>query len=229
LLASWGVEFDSVDVQAQPSGWDELKRLGVPALPAVAVGDKAVHGWNPVEYARLLGVDWTPAPALIPAELAQRLDRILESAAALVGTFSAEAMDFVPAERQRTVRDLAYHLFRLSLAFTEGMDHGRQPREWLGEKAPAEMRDGVAVASYGALVRARLQGWFEATPSDEYARTIEVYYGPQSGHNLLERTTWHAAQHLRQLYDLATRLNVTPPRPLPAADFRGLPLPDALW
>jgi hypothetical protein len=229
LLASWGVEFDSVDVQAEPSGWDELKRLGVPALPAVAVGAQAVHGWNPVEYARLLGVDWKPAAALAPAELARRLDLILELAAALVGALPAQAMDFVPPERQRTVRDLAYHLFRLSLAFTEGMDHGRQPREWLGEKAPAEMSDGAAVASYGALVRARLQGWFEATPPHEYARMIEVYYGPQSGHLLLERTTWHAAQHLRQLYDLATRLGITPQRSLPAADFKGLPLPEALW
>jgi hypothetical protein len=109
------------------------------------------------------------------------------------------------------------------------MDHGQQPREWLGEKAPADMKDGVAVASYGSLVRARLQGWFEATPSDEYTRMVQVYYGPQSGHNLLERTTWHAAQHLRQLYDLAGRLGFTPPRPLPTADFQGLPLPDALW
>jgi len=198
-------------------------------LPAVAVGDKAVHGWNPGEYARLLGVDWAPATALAPAELARRLDRVLESAAALVGTMPEAAMDFVPPERQRTVRDLAYHLFRLSLAFSEAMDHGRQPREWLGEKAPTEMSDGAALASYGSLVRARLQGWFETTPAGEYARIVEAYYGPQSGHNLLERTTWHAAQHLRQLYDLATRLGITPPRPLPTADFRGLPLPEALW
>jgi hypothetical protein len=58
---------------------------------------------------------------------------------------------------------------------------------------------------------------------------VQVYYGPQSGHDLLERTTWHAAQHLRQLYDLAGRLGITPPGPLPTAEFQGLPLPEALW
>lgn len=216
-------------MQAEPAGWAELQRLGVPALPAVAVGDKVVHGWNPQEYARLLGVGWKPAAALAPAELAQRLDRVLECAAALVRTLPAGAMEFVPPERARTVRDLAYHLFRLSLAFSEAMDHGEQPREWLGEKAPPDMSDGVALGSYGTLVRARLQGWFEGTPPDEYARMVQVYYGPQSGHDLLERTTWHAAQHLRQLYELAARLGVTPPSPLPVADFRGLPLPEALW
>jgi len=45
----------------------------------------------------------------------------------------------------------------------------------------------------------------------------------------LERTTWHAAQHLRQLDALAERLGVTPPAPLPTDAFDGLPLPDSLW
>ena len=58
---------------------------------------------------------------------------------------------------------------------------------------------------------------------------IDVYYGPQSAHALLERTTWHAAQHLRQLYALADRLAITPPAPLPTETFAGLPLPDSLW
>jgi len=58
---------------------------------------------------------------------------------------------------------------------------------------------------------------------------IKVYYGPQSGHDLLERTTWHAAQHLRQLYVLAERLAITPPAPMPSDAFEGLPLPDAIW
>jgi hypothetical protein len=91
------------------------------------------------------------------------------------------------------------------------------------------MRESAAVASYGALARARLAGWFETTAASEYARVLDVYYGPQSGHDLLERTVWHAAQHLRQLHVLAGRIGVTPAAPLPVAAFEGLPLPDALW
>jgi len=34
---------------------------------------------------------------------------------------------------------------------------------------------------------------------------------------------------LRQLYALAERLAITPPAPMPAYAFEGLPLPDALW
>ena len=86
----------------------------------------------------------------------------------------------------------------------------------------------VAIARYGALVRGRISGWFDGAAPSEFERVIKVYYGPQSGHDLLERTTWHAAQHLRQLYALAERLGITPPGPLPTDAFQGLPLPDAL-
>jgi hypothetical protein len=140
-----------------------------------------------------------------------------------------DRMDWKPPERDRTLRDLGYHVFRLSLAFTEAMDQGRLPKSWLGDAAPSDMRESAAVASYGALARARLAGWFETTAASEYARVLDVYYGPQSGHDLLERTVWHAAQHLRQLHVLAGRIGVTPAAPLPVAAFEGLPLPDALW
>ena len=78
-------------------------------------------------------------------------------------------------------------------------------------------------------MRARLSGWFAGTSPDEYARVLTTYYGPQGAHELLERTTWHAGQHLRQLYDLAARLNITPPAPLPPDIFADLPMPDSVW
>src|SRR3989442_5955759 len=95
------------------------------------------------------------------------------------------------------------------------MDLGEFPEGWLGERAPTDLRDGASIARYGALVRARIGGWFEGAAPAEFERVIRVYYGPQSGHDLLERTTWHAAQHLRQLYVLVERHRLTPPEPLP--------------
>jgi uncharacterized damage-inducible protein DinB len=229
LLASWRVEFDPVNVEGDPTALAELKRLGVPRVPAVAVGDQAVHGWNPPECARLLGVAYEAAAKLPPAELAARLDQILESTERLLRALPDAHLDFKPPERDRSLRDLGYHVFRLSLAFIDAMDLGALPESWFQETAPAGIRDGAALGSYGALVRARLQGWFQGAAAGEYAGVVKTYYGPQSGHELLERTAWHAAQHLRQLYVLADRLGVTPPAPMPVDAFRGLPLPDALW
>jgi hypothetical protein len=216
-------------VQAYPAGYDELKRLGISRVPAVTVGDRAAHGWNPPAYAALLGIPYKAATKLAPAELARRLDIILDSTQRLVQAVPEQHLDWRPPERNRTVRNLGYHVFRLSLAFVDGMDLGEFPETWLLDQAPAELRDGAALARYGALVRGRITGWFEGASPREFERVIKVYYGPQSGHDLLERTTWHAAQHLRQLYVLAERLALTPPAPMPAYAFEGLPLPDAIW
>jgi DinB superfamily len=216
-------------VEGDPDAQLALARLGVNLVPAVAVGRRAVHGWNPAAYAELLGIAYAPPEKLTPAVLSARLDRFLERTQSLIAVMPAEHLDHRPPQRDRAVRDLAFHVFRLGLAFADGMDMGRFPEGWLQERAPADLRDGPSVARYGALVRGRLSGWFEGAGTSEYGRVIDVYYGPQSGHDLLERTTWHAAQHLRQLYALAGELGVRPPRPLPAEDFEGLPLPASLW
>ena len=166
---------------------------------------------------------------LTPLELGARLDRILACAERLLAALPVSALDHKPPQGDRSVRDLAFHIFRLSLAYVDGMDMGELRESWLQEKAPPDLVDGAAVARYGALVRGRVSGWFEGAATSEYARTIGGSYGPQNGHDLLERTTWHAAQHPPQLYALATDLGVTPPEPLPTSDFGGLPLPANLW
>ncbi|MBI4635346.1 MAG: DinB family protein [Candidatus Rokubacteria bacterium] len=217
-----------MNVEGNPAALDELERLGVPAVPAVAVGDRAVHGWNPEGLARLLGVTVSAAPRLPPEALASRLDLILKSTARLLGRVGPDAIDWTPPERDRTLGDLGYHVFRLSLAFADAVDLGGLPHAWFEEKAPPELHDGGALARYGSLVRARLAGWFDGAAPEEYARIVQTYYGPQSAHDLLERTTWHAAQHLRQLAALAERLGITPLEPLPTDAFRDLPLPVSL-
>lgn len=166
---------------------------------------------------------------LPPLELAARLDRILARAGRLVGPLPIRALDHALPHGDGSVRDLAFQIFRLALAYVDGMDIGRLPESWLQETAPPDLVDGAAVGRYGALVRGRVSGWFEGAAPSEYARIIEAYGGPQSGHELLTRTTWQAAQRLRQLHALAGDLGVTPPEPLPASDFDGLPMPASLW
>src|SRR5439155_1111704 len=113
---------------------DDLKRLGVNLVPAVTVGDRIAHGWNPDAYAKLLGIDYTASPKLSPTELAERLDRILEIIERLVRAVPDDQILFIPAERKRTVGQLAYHAFRLSIAFADAMDRGEMPDGWLQEQ-----------------------------------------------------------------------------------------------
>ena len=229
MLSSLGVEFEAVNVDASPSALKELERLGVPLVPAVAIGDRVVHGWNPKGVAELLGVDYVEPVRLEPVELVERLDRILGAAQRAIRQVPAEKLETKPPERDRTVRDLGYHIFRLSVAFPLAVEQNRFPEDWLTEPTPRSLRDGEAIARYGGGVRSQLKEWYHEAPAEAFDWVVDTYYGPQTVWGLLERTTWHAAQHLRQLYALLERMGVLPDRPLTGADFQGLPLPEALW
>ena len=166
---------------------------------------------------------------LSPVELGARLDRILGCAERLVTSLPIRALDHEMPQGDGSVRDLAFRVFRLGLAYVDGMDMGELSGEWLREAAPPDLVDGAAVARYGALVRGRVSGWFEGAGPAEYGRTIMTSDGAQNGHALLERITGSAAQHLRRLYAVAVELGSTPRDPLPISDFQGLPLPAGLW
>jgi hypothetical protein len=221
------VAFEAIDAEAQPEAWAALRRLGVPALPAVTRGERVVHGWNPQALAELVGVPYAEPPRLAPGELLQRLDRVLAAAERALRQVPPEHLELTHPGRDRTVRQLGYHLFRLSLAFRDAHREGRLPKAWLDEAAPATLADGPAIADYGAGVRCELAAWFaqpEAVTGD-----IETYYGRQTAHALLERTVWHAAQHLRQLYALLERVGIAPDTPLGDEEWAGLPLPREVW
>ena len=229
MLSSWEVEFDAINVEDSPTATEELRRAGVTTVPAVVRGAQAVEGWNPRAVAQLLGVPYAQAERLSPGELIERLDRILAAAQRAIRQVPVDKLELKSPDRDRPVRQLGYHIFRLSAAFPDGVEQNRFPYEWLAEPVPPEISDGAAIARYGAGVRSRLWDWFARADASVYARTVTTYYGPQSAHELLERTAWHAAQHLRQLYAFLEMMGIRPDQPLGDEDFTGLPLPKALW
>jgi uncharacterized damage-inducible protein DinB len=221
------VPFDSVDVEAEPAARARLRELGVPTVPAVITATGVVHGWNPGALAALVGVSYGGTERLSPVALAERLDQILAATGRLIAVVEPRHLTLQHPGRDRSLRQLAYHLFRLSLAFRDAMIERRLPETWLQEMAPAGLSDGVALAGYGRAVRAALRAWFET--DDAAGPTVETYYGPQTGHELLERTTWHATQHLRQLHALLEDAGAPAPEPLDRSLLAGLPLPRAVW
>ena len=125
--------------------------------------------------------------------------------------------------RDRTVRQLGFHIFRLSVAFADTREQGHLSEHVFEENAPPEMTDGDAVAQYGDGVRRRLRqfsarpGWCDGD--------VSTYYGSQTAHDFMERTTWHAAQTMRQIYWFLDQMGVRADAPLSDADLEGLPVP----
>ncbi len=228
LLSRWGIPFEAINVEGDENALAELVRRGLRMVPVVTDGERQFHGWNPEELARFFGINLDPRDSRLPRnELIRRLDRILQAAQRAILDTPSAVLDYKVPNRDRSVRDLTYHLFRLCLAYRNAFETGFYPAEWLLETAPPQAQDAPALARYGESVRQSLAAWFAS--EDVPTKIIETYYGPQSAEALLERTVWHAAQHLRQLYALMEAAQIRVIDPLAQDDFAGLPLPKSLW
>ena len=122
-------------------------------------------------------------------------------------------------------------MFRIGEAFLETVIDGK---EYAIQHANVPPKDGTCttgaeVAAYGEEVVARLEKWWASLDDKSCNQKLPTFYGPQSLHTVLERSTWHSAQHARQLAHVLERYGVTPKRQLTADEIAGLPLPERLF
>jgi hypothetical protein len=221
------VAFEGFDVEAQPERRADLAAFGVQRVPATIVGERVVHGWNPRALAELVVVRYRAPKKLTPAELALRMDLVLAATQRAIRQVPREHLGMKYPGRDRTVRQLGFHVFRVAASFADTRELGHLDGMWFEENAPLEMADGDAVAQYGEKVRRRLQDYF--TRPGWCDGEVSTYYGPQSAPEFMERTTWHTAQHLRQIYWFLDQLSVEKDAPLTDADLERLPFPREVW
>ena len=148
---------------------------------------------------------------------------VLSTATRLVAQVPDEGLADKLPNRDRTVLALANHIVEIAdclllVAAGHPFDATLAGAVPSRELAPADL------AARSKSVRARLAG---LRPSPE--RPVETPHGRSTLHRILERCTWHAAQHTRQLAFMLGRFGIAPDRPLTAADLEGLPLPVAVW
>lgn len=227
FLRSRGVEFRSVNVRETPGAMDALAKLGARSVPALVRGERFVYGQDLEAVARFVGVD-PPGPRLDVPVLVARLLGLLDSTAALTAQIPANAGDLVLPGRQRTVLDLAYHVPQVVVAFLDAALGGRLTVEHFQRTPPAHVATAQDVARLTRSVSQALAVWWSANQA-RLPDTVDTYYGAQSLHAVLERTTWHVAQHARQLERLLELRGVAPQRRLAPGLLAGLPLPEDTW
>ncbi len=210
-------------------GLAALTRLGLRAVPVVSRGDDFVHAVDLAAVARFLDLAAPAAPALAPGDLVARLDVILAAAQDALRQIPPERLNDNLRNRDRTLLELGHHVFRIAEAMLDAAGGAELREADFTASPPPDMTSAEAVADYGDTIRARVKAWWEAEADSSARRAIATYYGPQSLHGLLERTCWHAAQHVRQLAMALQDLGIVPARPLTEAELSSLPLPDKVW
>lgn len=214
-------------------GRDRLLKLGVRNVPVVSKGENYVFGQNLEDVAEFVGLQGTGHQPLPPAELVAKWTRILRVAQDVVRQVPDERMSepLIP-NRDRSIRLVTHHVFRIGEAFLESVIDGVEYAVQHANVPPAErtFTSGREVADYGGQVIERIEAWWAGLADKSGTQKLSTYYGPQPLHQVLERSTWHSAQHVRQLaHVLEDRYGITPERRLAPEDIAGLPLPERLF
>ena len=173
--------------------------------------------------AEFLGLVVEPRKPLPAEVLIERLTVVLATTTRLTGQFSVERLADKLPNRDRTVLALANHIVEIAAGYLL-VETGHPFDAAVAGAIPNRELDPVDLATRSKAVRDRL-GALRPAP----AREVETLHGTSSRHRVLERCTWHAAQHARQLAFMLERQGVEPDQPLTSADLEGLPLPVAVW
>lgn len=227
FLRAHGIEFESVNVREDAQAMARLAALGARSVPVVARGDAFVYGQDLATVARFVGIEAGLQRLEVPV-LVSRLLALLDSTALLATQLPEPSWRERLPGRERTHLDLAYHVSQVVVGFLDAALGGRLTFEHFERRPPDHVATAADVARLIRSVSQALAVWWGANQSRLPAE-LDTYYGPQPLHAVLERTTWHVAQHGRQLQRLLELRGVEPRPPLAPALLAGLPLPEDVW
>ena len=230
FLGQLGVDYESIDVAARPQAMEELLALGVKTVPVVTRGGDYVFAQALEDVSRFVGREFV-AQRLPPGSLVEKWLRVLRAAQRHVVQLPAARLHERAVEsRDRSIRDLAYHIYQIPDAFLQAVEDGVEDLTAVyNAPPPAEVKTTEQIAAYGSRIEKKLEAWWRARRDKSCRETVKTYYGERPLHELLERCTWHSAQHARQIIAVLERLGIEPDGRLTAEDYAGLPMPKGLW
>ena len=230
FLTNLGVDYESVNVSARPEAMEELRALGVRTVPVVARGAEYVFAQELADVSAFIGrkVDFQRLP---PAALYDKWQKVLAAAQRHVMQLPPERLgERATPGRDRSIRDLAYHIYQVPDSFLQAVEDGVQDLTSVyNAPPPPDVTRVEQIRDYGRSVSERLARWWRRDGAGAERAKLQTYYGEQPLHHVMERCTWHSAQHARQIMAVLERFEIAPKPPLGAADYAGLPMPVALW
>src|SRR5258706_5512619 len=180
-----------------------MVQLGTRNVPIIARGKDFVLGQNLEEVAKFVGIHGAGHTPLPPEELFRKWINVLRTAQRYVLQIPNDQMNLEGLQnRDRAIRQLCHHIFRIGEAHLECAIHGAKNLEELTRLALLDgtFTKGEEIAQYGAGIITRIEQWWKGLADKSFQQRVEILnYGIITAHQLLERSTWHSAHHTRQI------------------------------
>ena len=232
FLKDNGVEFKSVNVLEDKSGFEDLQRFGVKLVPVVAKGDQWANGAVFRDVAKVAGFNYSSHKMLDPKIMVDKVKSINFFAREFLEQIPEDKLDTLLPGRPRSYRQLVYHVFNIPDVFLDRVEHNKPyTYEALLSILPKDMKTKSDLMDYGNKVYERFDKWWKRDGDKvNFDQPGNVYYGEVNLHEVLERTGWHSGQHVRQInLLLKEKLSIDPKQTLDETIFEGLPMPKNIW
>ena len=175
-------------------------------MPVTVIADQAIVGFNPNQLADALQLDVKTAPH-DPSETVPLLKRLLEAVERAVRQMPDDKLDWAAPDRDRPMREFAYHIFMMVQNTMEEISTGVAPArsDFIG-RSYISFQD---IADYGRTVIEQYRTWAPKQDVDAL-RTPLAKANTRSRAELLDQIAGHTTQHLRQLYSVLENFGITP-------------------
>jgi len=207
-------------------------KFGITTVPVLARAGQYIFCQNLEDVAEFVGVQGTGYTPLPPAVLLAKWINVLRAAQRYIRQIpDGRLVERVIDNRDRSIRLMSHHIFRIGEAFLETAIDDVEYRVNNANVPPADgtCTTGAEIVQYGDSIISRIQTWWEQLEDQSCRQKIRTFYGTPPLHQLFERSTWHSAQHTRQLIAVLERFGIPPDERLSSEDLAGLPLPEGLW
>lgn len=231
FLTGLGVAYESVNVLEDTEGMADLARLGARSLPVVSRGSRFVFAQSLDEVAAFVGREPAAAVRLPPEELMRRWLEILAVARSLALQIPVDKLAYQPvANRDRAMLELAYHTFQIPDVFVRNANG--EFEDWahfVNLPPPDDVRTNADIVAFADKATASLEDWWQGLADRSCTWPVRTYYGVRQAWELLERQTWHSAQHTRQIQAVLAGFRLPLSKTVDPALHVGLPMPVGLW
>jgi len=207
-------------------------KFGITTVPVLARAGQYIFCQNLEDVAEFVGVQGTGHTPLPPAVLLAKWINVLRAAQRYIRQIPDwRLIERVIDNRDRSIRLMSHHIFRIGEAFLETAIDDVEYRVNNANVPPADgtCTTAAEIVQYGDSIISRIQTWWEQLEDKSCRQKIRTFYGTPPLHQLFERSTWHSAQHTRQLIAVLERFGIPPDERLSSEDLAGLPLPEGLW
>ena len=174
-----------------------LNKYGLRKVPVLAKGDQYAMGQMLDPFAKLAGLPMPGADRLSPEQIYRKYELVFAAAQRYARQFPADRFrERVIPHRERLIRTLCYHVFRIGESFLETWDGAEYSVKIADNEPPDTLQTGDDIARYGASVWARFEAWWRDLSAEDrkLTRVLKTYYGDTSAHKVFERVTRHSAQ-----------------------------------